>query len=46
MGYNSHLYKVMEVQELIGQTYGVKLGEKTAEEHAKEAMMNICNDCE
>ena len=44
MLYNENLYKVSEVQELIRLTYGVRLGEKTAEEHAKETMMKIHED--
>lgn len=41
MDYNENLYNIGEVQHLIVNLFNVKLGVKTAEEHAKELMLQF-----
>ncbi|XP_065209685.1 titin-like isoform X2 [Planococcus citri] len=41
---NLDLFKVLEVREMIGQHYKVKLGDKAAEDYVKEAMLLFNDD--
>lgn len=41
MDYNQILYNIEEVQQLIYDLFNVKLGMKTAEEYAKELMLQF-----
>ena len=45
MEYNEEMYKVKAVQEKIFQHYRVKLGQKTAEEYARDVILNVTNEC-
>lgn len=45
MTYNVQMYKTVDVQKILGQLYGVRLGHKTAEQYAKEAMLKVDDPC-